>query len=135
MKLKKETDYALRIIYYLLKNNHKPIIDSKTISKNENIPENFAIKILKKLAKHKIINSHRGVSGGFSLNKKSENIFLGEIIKITEGPIEIRNYNSIFENSIGNLCPVETSLIYIEKALLRDLDHISFEDIINKKIS
>ncbi len=137
MKLKKETDYALRIVFYLssiyLESSNK-ITDSKTISKAENIPEFFCLKILKKLKQADIVNIYRGVNGGYLLNKNPSQISLGKIIHIIE------NNNSISDcicepdscsNNRGSYCPVRISLSLIQNEFFKSMEKISFYDILN----
>ena len=46
-------------------------------------------KVFQRLVKEKFVNSHRGPSGGFSLNRKPEEITLLEIYEAIEGKIEL----------------------------------------------
>lgn len=136
MKLKKETDYALRIVFYLsniyLESSNK-ITDSKTISRAENIPEFFCLKILKKLKQADILNIYRGTNGGYSLNKNPSQISLGKVIHIIE------NNQSIHEcicdpdscsNKRASYCPVRTALTLIQNEFFNSMEKVSFYDIL-----
>lgn len=51
------------------------------------IPRSFLAKLLQKLAKAKIVESHRGAKGGFRLARNPAEISLYDVIKASEGPV------------------------------------------------
>jgi len=59
-------------------------IKRKVISKNQNIPDSYLENILILLKKGGIINSSRGVNGGYCLKRPASEISLYEIITILE---------------------------------------------------
>ena len=80
MLLNKETDYAIRIVSFLSKqNNH---ITAGEISKNTGVTPKFTLKILHNLCTNNIVNSYKGKNGGYYLNKKPEEISLLDIIEL-----------------------------------------------------
>ena len=86
MQITRETDYAIRCVYYLAgKPDEVTMVDE--ISKEMCIPKSFLAKILQKLSRAKIVRSYRGVKGGFRLAKRPENISIDDVIKATEGPV------------------------------------------------
>jgi Rrf2 family protein len=46
-------------------------------------------KILRSLARGKILDSHRGVSGGYSLNREPSETSVAAVIRALEGPISM----------------------------------------------
>lgn len=82
-----EADYAIRIVYQLAHDNIK--IDAKTLAEKTDVPLRFALKILTKLVKSELVISYKGVNGGYLINKPADEISLGEIIEIIDGPIRI----------------------------------------------
>lgn len=140
MKLKKETDYALRIMLHLVLNktlNKNNVITSKSIANIECIPEHFCIKILKKLANAKIITIHRGILGGYTLLKDSNQITLKEIIQLIEKDTSINECIHSKKNcSAGKEeCYIRETLIFIQNTLFDIMENITFSDIINANIS
>lgn len=91
MLLNKESLYALRIIYYLSKQDKNRIISGKEISNSENMSINFTLKILGILVKNDIVESFRGAKGGFRLKRK--NVSFYEIIN----SIQQNPFNSVDE--------------------------------------
>jgi Rrf2 family protein len=55
----------------------------------ENLPESYLAKIFQDLARNRLLMSHRGAKGGFSLVSNPQEINLLQIIEAVEGPIAI----------------------------------------------
>ena len=87
MRITSEADYALRIVYELVKANAKT--DAKTISERANVPVRFTLKILRKLVLGGVVSSYKGVNGGYMLNCLPSEVTLLNIIEIIDGPIVI----------------------------------------------
>lgn len=86
MQITRETDYAIRCVYYL-KNKPDEVTMVDEIAREMSIPKSFLAKILQKLSRAKIVRSYRGVKGGFQLAKKPEDISIYDVIKAIEGLI------------------------------------------------
>jgi Rrf2 family protein len=63
------------------------LIQISTVAQRTNIPEKFLEQILLALRNGGILKSKRGVEGGYSLAKASEQITLGEVIRLLDGPL------------------------------------------------
>ena len=87
MKITREADYAVRVVYTIMQQGGK--ISAREISENSGVTQRFALKILHKLTAAGIVQSYKGVNGGFALGRAPEDISIGEIIEIIDGPFEI----------------------------------------------
>lgn len=78
--------YALRAVIYLAVNAQEgEKIGIKKISRELEIPTPFLSKILQTLARHKILTSTKGPTGGFGMGKMAEDIYLIDIVEIIDG--------------------------------------------------
>jgi Rrf2 family protein len=57
------------------------------LAQQEAIPKKFLEQILLDLKHHGLINSRRGKHGGYTLIKNPEEISIGRIVRLIEGPI------------------------------------------------
>ncbi len=89
MRIMHEADYAIRIMYCLAERNQT--ISAKQISDDSGVPSRFALKILRRLTQAGLTESFKGVSGGYQLARAADQISLGEIIEVIDGPIEINH--------------------------------------------
>ena len=88
MLLSRETDYALRILQSLLGGERKSVGE---ISGEELIPQQFAYKIIKKLANAGLVDITRGVEGGCRLIADLEQVSLYDLMSATDGMCEVNN--------------------------------------------
>ena len=83
MLITRASEYAILSLIVLSKAN-KPL-DSDTLSRELTISKSFLAKILQALAKGNILNSFKGVNGGFSLKKEPKDINMLEVLSCVEG--------------------------------------------------
>lgn len=89
MKITFKGDYALKAILDLSMNSEDGrVVPISEISQRQDIPLPFLEQIMLILKKAGFVQSKTGKGGGFLLAKQPEEITLGEIIRLIEGPIE-----------------------------------------------
>ncbi|HEY8580330.1 MAG TPA: Rrf2 family transcriptional regulator [Beijerinckiaceae bacterium] len=59
----------------------------RDIAAQENIPRAFLEQILLDLKRHRMVGSRRGKEGGYFLARAAEEISLGQILRLSDGPI------------------------------------------------
>ncbi|MDA8433087.1 MAG: Rrf2 family transcriptional regulator [Nitrospiraceae bacterium] len=123
MQITRETDYAIRCVYYLAgKTGNVTMVDE--ISKEMNIPKSFLAKILQKLSKAEIVKSYRGVKGGFAIARGPKEISLLDVIEAVQGPVAM-NICALDETLCGfsSTCTIHPVWVEVRKEvekLLRD---------------
>lgn len=85
VQLSKAGEYSVRAMLHLAAVNGQAITQISEISKAWDIPESFLRKILNNLAKVGLVNSSRGMGGGFVLARPASEITLLDVIEATEG--------------------------------------------------
>jgi Rrf2 family transcriptional regulator, iron-sulfur cluster assembly transcription factor len=81
----RQCEYALQSVIYLAQKKQGNMTTIKEISSHLNIPFHFLGKIFQKLSHKGLLNSMKGVSGGFWLAKPADEIFLFDIIEAIDG--------------------------------------------------
>ena len=87
MKLSVRGEYALRALLVLGINYEQPIVRIQTISAEQNIPKRFLEQILHDLKSAGIVQSKRGVAGGYRLARPPEQITLAAVVRHIEGAL------------------------------------------------
>ena len=87
MKLSLRGEYALRALVVLGLNFDRNVLRIQTISDQQNIPKRFLEQILNDLKSAGVVESRRGVAGGYRLSKPPEQISLALVIRHIEGPL------------------------------------------------
>ena len=83
LRLSRLTDYGILVMVYLAK-HQKQVCNVKTIALAVHLSVPTVGKLLKLLAKAKLLLSHRGLKGGYCLPRPANDISLGEIIRALE---------------------------------------------------
>jgi Rrf2 family transcriptional regulator, iron-sulfur cluster assembly transcription factor len=89
MHLSRKADYALRAVRLLSKLPDGETASINRIAEGEGIPRDFLAKILKELSRREIIDSFKGVKGGYCLSRKPKEVSYLQVIEAVEGPIHI----------------------------------------------
>lgn len=87
MKVSKRGEYGMRALCHLADRHGKGLVHIKAIATDEEIPPKFLEGILLELKRAGYLSSRRGVDGGYSLAKPPEEIFIGEVIRVLDGPL------------------------------------------------
>lgn len=87
MRLSTQSRYGVRAIFDIAYHSEGLETQVKDIFRRQGISQRYLEQIFQKLKRAGVVGSKRGPSGGYFLNKKPEDITIGEIIRITEGSI------------------------------------------------
>lgn len=86
MQFTKAEGYGLHGIMYLAEQPAGRVTPLSEISAEQGVPEKFLAKIFQNLSKSKLVTSHRGVKGGFSLAKPADKVTVREVLESIQGP-------------------------------------------------
>lgn len=89
--LTQTTETAIQCLAYLARSPAGTMITPLKISTILETSTSYTSKILRILAKAGLLTSHRGVSGGFTLDKKPNNISLLQVYEACQGVV-VGNY-------------------------------------------
>ena len=87
MKLSVRGEYALRALLVLGLNYDQPVVRIQTISEQQNIPRRFLEQILNDLKSAGVVQSRRGVAGGYRLARRPDEIALASVVRHIEGAL------------------------------------------------
>lgn len=88
MKLSLRGEYALRALQ-VLGENYEPgrVVQIQFISQKQNIPRRFLEQILNDLKSAGLVESRRGMAGGYRLAKPPQEITLARLVRHVEGAL------------------------------------------------
>lgn len=87
MKLSLRGEYALRALLVLGLEHDKSVVRIQTIAQEQNIPKRFLEQILNDLKAAALVQSKRGVTGGYRLARPPEQITLAAVVRHIEGAL------------------------------------------------
>ncbi len=109
------------------------------ISDEERIPKKFLEQILLDLRNAGFLYSKKGAGGGYSLNKDPKDIYLVQVMRITDGPIamvpcaSLNFYHRCEECKDEVTCGIRSVFVDVRDATLKILSETSIADIIERE--
>lgn len=133
MIFSKSFGYALRgVLYIAVMQDEKRYVQVEEIASNLGVPRHFMGKILKKLAKEKVLQSIKGPSGGFTLNEHTLQMQLMDLIVIIDG-LQLLNSCTlrVKECNPFNPCPIHFQMEAVKSRLKSILSDTTIGDLLN----
>lgn len=131
MKLSTRGEYATKAVLHLTL-THPEVVTIHEIAEEQDIPVKYLEQILLRLKNGGLVRSKRGMHGGYQLAKAPEQITIGEVIRIMDGPLAPIGCVSI---SAYEKCPKEEACgvrgvwLEVRNAIAEVLDNKTFADI------
>ena len=88
MKISTKGTYAIQVMLDLAVHNTGENINVKKIAERQDISEKYLEQIIAVLNKAGFVRSIRGAQGGYRLAKDPALYTVGDILRVTEGPLE-----------------------------------------------
>jgi len=132
-KISRLTDYSVVLLRYLA--SHKGPASARDLSELSGLPLPTVSKLLKLLAKHKIISATRGANGGYELALDLRSLSVFNLIEVFEGPPALTTCLGDAHQGcqIDNLCPQKNSWHKVHKKIAQLLGEISLWELIGEK--
>ncbi len=128
-RLNRLTDYGV-VVLTQMSRNPAELHTAPQISQETGVPLPTVAKLLNALAHEDLIESHRGATGGYTLNRPAEEITVAEIIQALEGPIALTACveGSPDDCGVASLCPMRGNWDRVNKAIYGALSEVTLAD-------
>ncbi|NLC71248.1 MAG: Rrf2 family transcriptional regulator [Desulfuromonadaceae bacterium] len=137
MKITYKGDYALKAILHLARRyDGGSVVPISEIALANDIPRKFLEQIMLLLKGAGLVDSRRGVGGGFFLRKPPGEILLGEVVRLVEGDIEpIACAKTPPEPCCAEIgsCVFREIWVEVTAAVSEIVDHLTFADILRRQ--
>ncbi len=129
IRMTKQTDYGIVLLSRMARRPERQF-NATELATETRLPQPTVSKILKILARAGLLDSHRGVKGGYTLAREPEAITVTEVITALEGPIGITECidDTPGECSHEARCPVRGNWHRINEAIRQALDGINLAE-------
>lgn len=128
--------YALRVMLDLGTQAPEEYISLKAISDRQGISMKYLESIVSSLSKAGMVDSLRGKSGGYRLNKPAAEYSVGDILRVAEG--ELSASNCLGENEGGcersAVCLTMPLWSRLDQIVSEYLDSVSLEDLLTGRL-
>lgn len=141
MRLSKRSEYGMRALIDLAFIYDQGPIHVEDIADRENMPVKFLQQLLLTLKNAGILHSKKGANGGYYLARVPEEITLGEVIRVLDGPLAPIHCVSEMAYEECN-CPVGEEhcglrmiMGEVREAIAGILDHATLADVCDHAVS
>jgi Rrf2 family protein len=136
MKFSKKSEYGLRALLELTRAYGSTTLQRHDIAVRQHIPVEFLEQILLALKRAGLLSSKRGAKGGYRLIKQPQDISLGHVIRILDGPlapigcVSKTAYQKCSDCPYANRahCPVQQVMGSVRDAIADILDNYTLAD-------
>ena len=135
IRMTKQTDYGFVLLSHLV---GEPVggANAPDLAAATKLPLPMVSKILKLLVKKGLLDSHRGVKGGYSLARTADAISASEILQALEGPVAL---TVCIEGTPGecereHYCTVRGPWQRINREIFAALDGVTLADLVEGTI-
>ena len=131
LRVSKITDYATVIMAFLA-SEERGTCSAKAIALGTHISLPMVSKILKLLAQHGFLVSHKGARGGYGMIQLPEDISLGRLVQALEGDVAMTTCSSHGYCEVEATCQVRDKWMGVSQIVYDTLAKISLADMMGK---
>ncbi len=131
LQITRQTEYALRGLMELAVRDNGTPVRLKTLAEACEVSEAFLAKIFQMLSQHNVVKSHRGVKGGFTLGRTTDQITLREVVEICEGGIALNHcLRNVDACKNAGECKLSAVWAEAQTSMTTALDSTTLQDLI-----
>ncbi len=130
MKLTSYTNYALRSLQMAAVRSPE-LVRVDDVANVHGLSRPHIVKIVHELGKAGYLETVRGRGGGFRLGLLPEKIIVGDVVRLTEGPIDVVECMNSETNTcvLIGICRLSTAMKKATEAFMAVLDQLTIADI------
>jgi FeS assembly SUF system regulator len=132
IRLGKLTDYGLVLMTCMARQPGRTLYTARDLAAENQLPLPTVSKLLKQLLQAKLLVSHRGIKGGYSLARPPQEMSVAEVIGALEGPIALTECSTDITGlcDFEPRCPIRTNQQIISKVVSGALEKLTLSDLV-----
>lgn len=139
LKISRLTDYGLLATVYLSRHAGQ-VVSAREIAEFYALPVPAVAKVLKMLQEGSVIRSQRGVGGGYVFEGDPDQVTLGELLEVLEGPWDLVECETFDHDghavcAIRTDCPSRSFMFGINRTIKSAFDHVTLRDLENGSLT
>ena len=134
LQLTKRTEYGLIALTHLAARASGGVVSVREICEAYPVPRRLVAEVLKDLCHARLVDSHRGATGGYSLARTAEAISVGDVVAALEGHPALTSCASLGLHvgsacEVEHVCPIRTPIETLRLELWRLLNRTTLRDL------
>lgn len=133
IKIGRLTDYGIVLMSYMAAHRERAH-NAVEMAEEAHLPVPTVSKLLRELVRGGLLESQRGVKGGYTLARDPQNISVAQIITALEGPIALTACSAVDsapDCEHESLCPVRGHWTRINRAIRTALEGVTLAEMAN----
>lgn len=134
MKLTSYTNYALRALQ-LAALRAPDLVRVDDVVAVHGLARPHIVKIVHELGREGLLHTQRGRGGGFRLGRPAQEIVVGDVVRLTEGPLDVVECFNPERNTcpLIGICKLSRALQEATRAFMAVLDDLTIADIASNR--
>ena len=134
MKVSTKARYGLRGLFDIAFHNHGEATHVKDIARRQQVTPRYLEQIFQSLRREGVLASQRGRRGGYRLARPPEQISVGDVVRATEGPIELEGSGEGVPGGVATSSRDLVTLAWAELGAQIEglLDQVTLADLIRR---
>ena len=134
MRLSKTSEYALRILSFMI-NSDMQVFSAKYLIDSLNVPDKYLRRLMTDLSKSGFIKSMKGRDGGYIFAKNANTIYISQVIDAVEGMDKYEGCIMGFNDcSDDNPCSLHENYAPIKEQLINFLSNTTISELKSNKV-
>jgi Rrf2 family cysteine metabolism transcriptional repressor len=128
--------YAVRAVFELAKRDGSGPVKAGAVASAQYLPLRFLENILAQLRQAGIVESVRGKEGGYRLRRRPQQVTVGEVIRLIQGPLSVTECAGD-----GRECPLRPGCVLLpmwdtaHRAMMDVYDGTTFSDLVEQELA
>jgi Rrf2 family protein len=136
MKVSTRGEYGVRAMVALAKHHGKGSMSITAMAKDSSVPYAYLEQLIAPLRRAGLVESRRGAQGGYQLSRDPDQIRIGEIYRVMEGPVA--PMECVSEDVTEQTCPLipacETRPVWekVRDSIAEAIDSLTLADLVRE---
>jgi len=138
LKFSRKLDYAILAVAHLAARGSGSPVSARALAEQSRVPGSVLANILKDLTRAGLIQSVRGVHGGYELAGDPAQLTVGQLVRALEGPVRLvecavlpgEDAEGPSNCNLESDCPVKAPLRRVHERVSAVLDDMTFAELV-----
>ncbi len=135
IRFSRMADYAVLLLGHFAR-HPGPLASTSELAEAYHMPRTVVANLLKELSKAGLLESRRGLHGGYRLARPSSQINLLDVLSAIDGPVQLIDCaaEDLLSAACGyeDVCPSRSPMKLVHKRIVRLLQGITLEELMQK---
>jgi len=134
MRLSTKGKYGVQALFELAMYQGAGPVSLKAIAERQGLSEHYLEQLAAPLRKAGLITSIRGAQGGYTLSRPANQISVGDIIRVLEGPIGFTDCTAEGEPGLQgtDVSAVQSVWAKVTRQIITVVDTVSLQDLVEQ---